>query len=209
MGKLRSHSRSVDADFQPPKGPMTVEQYLNWDTNHLVEYLDGCLEVLETPRIWHQLISGFLYVALVTYSKAHPPAVVVMAPFKLRVGKKRYREPDLLYLQTEWPLEGDDRYWEKADLVMEILSPDRRDRKRDLIEKPKDYARAGVSEYWIVDWEEQCITVLSLEGGTYRTHGVFGAGDAATSVLLPGFAVSVDAVFAAARRNRPRRKRSR
>jgi hypothetical protein len=46
-------------------------------------------------------------------------------------------------------------------------------------------------------WEaegEETMTVLKCESGVYPTHGVFGRGNAATSVLLPGFTVSVDAV---------------
>jgi hypothetical protein len=39
--------------------------------------------------------------------------------------------------------------------------------------------------------------VLTLDGQTYRTHGEFGRGAVATSVLFPGVSVSVDAVFAA------------
>ena len=45
---------------------------------------------------------------------------------------------------------------------------------------------------------EQTIIVLALEDHTYRVHGEFGPGTEATSVLLPGFAVAVDAVFEAA-----------
>jgi Uma2 family endonuclease len=72
-------------------------------------------------------------------------------------------------------------------------------RQRDLIEKRQAYAQAGVSEYWIVDPETETVTVLALDGAEYRVHGEFKSGDSATSVLLPGFAVEVSAVFAAGR----------
>ena len=38
-------------------------------------------------------------------------------------------------------------------------------------------------------------TVLTLAGRVYVEHGVFHRGDTATSLVLPGFCVSVDAVF--------------
>jgi hypothetical protein len=41
------------------------------------------------------------------------------------------------------------------------------------------------------------ILVLTLDGSAYRVHGEFARGATATSLLLPGFTVSVDAVFAA------------
>ena len=74
---------------------------------------------------------------------------------------------------------------------MEVVSGDPEDRKRDLIDKPKDYAQGGVPEYWIIDPEEQCIQVLTLTGKSYRVHGVFRPGQEATSALLAGFAVPV------------------
>ena len=79
---------------------------------------------------------------------------------------------------------------------MEIVSPD--DPERDTVTKPVDYAKVGISEYWIVNPEDETITVLRLEGERYVEHGVFRRGDVATSALLGGFAVSVDAVFDAA-----------
>jgi Uma2 family endonuclease len=63
--------------------------------------------------------------------------------------------------------------------------------------KREEYAAAGIAEYWIVDPREHQILVLTLDGETYRVHGEFGRGATATSRLLPGFSVSVDAVVAA------------
>lgn len=88
-----------------------------------------------------------------------------------------------------------DRYWLWADLVVEIVSPDKPE--RDLVEKRYDYAEAGIPEYWIVNPLDRTMTVLRLDGDAYVEHGVFGRGARATSALLPGFAVEVAAVFAA------------
>jgi Uma2 family endonuclease len=108
----------------------------------------------------------------------------------------RFREPDVFVLMPgrvvdpHLPPNG-------ADLMMEVVSPGSASRQRDLVQKPRDYARAGVQEYWIVDPETETIAVLALNGETYRIHGEFKSGDTATSVLLDGFAVPVSAVFAA------------
>ncbi len=85
------------------------------------------------------------------------------------------------------------QYWLGADLVVEVVSPDKPE--HDLVEKRRDYAEASVPEYWIVDPRSETIAVLRLQDGAYVEHGVFGRGAEATSALLAGFAVDVAAVF--------------
>jgi Uma2 family endonuclease len=85
----------------------------------------------------------------------------------------------------------------KADLVMEVVSEGPENRKRDLVEKRREYAAAGIREYWIVDPQQKSITVLALRDGKYRVHGKYVRGDVAKSALLPGFEVDVTACLAA------------
>jgi Uma2 family endonuclease len=91
------------------------------------------------------------------------------------------------------------KYWNGADLVMEVVSGDAKDRKRDHVDKVNDYALGGIPEYWIIDPEQKVVRVLALDGSAYRVHGEFRAGETATSVLLPGFTLGVDAILAADR----------
>jgi Uma2 family endonuclease len=112
------------------------------------------------------------------------------------VRKGKYREPDLLLVRDANDPRRQNRYWLGADLVIEIVSPDKP--TRDTEEKPRDYAEAGIPEYWIVNPLDETITVLTLHSDAYSTHGVFRRGEAATSKLLAGFAVEVNAVLDAA-----------
>jgi len=41
------------------------------------------------------------------------------------------------------------KYWEGADLVKEVVSGSEDDRQRDLVTKRREYAQAGIPEYWI------------------------------------------------------------
>jgi Uma2 family endonuclease len=81
---------------------------------------------------------------------------------------------------------------------MEVVSEGEENRVRDLDIKRQEYARAGITEYWIIDPQEQHITVLTLDGAVYRVHGAYASGTQAISLLLPGFVVDVAAVFVAA-----------
>lgn len=78
---------------------------------------------------------------------------------------------------------------------MEVVSGGPDDRVRDLVAKRRDYAEAGIPEYWIVDPEAETVTVLRLDGSEYGVHGVFRRGATATSAHYAGLSVAVDAVF--------------
>jgi Uma2 family endonuclease len=180
----------------PRQGEWTESDYLALETNHLVELAEGVLEVLPVPTLLHQLIVSFLYEVLKAFVREHAEGLVLFAPLPVRLGRGKFREPDVVYLRPE-RVQDRPSYPEGADLVMEVLSEGRESRERDLESKGRDYAEAGIDEYWVVDPETRRITVLVLDGSSYREHATFEAGQIATSVLLQGFQVPVDAVFAA------------
>ena len=191
--KLVRHADGLDLDLHPLQGLWTEEQYfaLTNHTNYLIEYSDGELEVLAAPTSRHQVILLLLYDLF--RAVLHPRGKVLVAPLRLQVGSRKYREPDILMLLDATDPRYQDALWLGADLVIEIVSPDRPE--RDTEEKPRDYAAAGISEYWIVNPLSDRISVLALEGNTCNTTGVFGRGDLARSMLLEGFTVPIDAVF--------------
>jgi Uma2 family endonuclease len=181
----------------PPQGEWSEDDYL-WLTDHtrrLVEFTDGHIEILPMPTDEHQRIVLFLYRALYAFLTARGTGIVLVAPLRLRVRSGRYREPDLLLLLSATDARRSNRYWTGADLVLEVVSPD--DPKRDLVRKRREYARARILEYWIVNPATAQIMVLRLEGTAYVEHGMFTRGMQATSGLLEGFTVPVAAVLEA------------
>lgn len=182
----------------PFQGEWTEADYLALDTNRLIELSDGCLEVLPVATVLHQILVAFLFQTLKAHVDPLKIGNVLFAPLPVHLWQGKYREPDVIFYRPARAPNLHGRL-QGADLVMEVVSGSADDRKRDLETKRQEYARAGIAEYWIVDPDEERITVLTLDGQAYLEHGVFGPGSQATSVLLPGFAVSVDAVFAAGR----------
>lgn len=186
------------AHLFPNQGTWSEEEYLALDTNRLIEFSDGYLEFLEMPTQSHQRIVAFLYQALLTFVTAHRwSGEVLFAPLRVRLWPGKYREPDVVFMLDEHAERKGEQFWDGADLVMEVISPD--DRSRDEDVKREEYARAGIPEYWIVDPQHHRITVLNLEKGEYAVHGVFEKGQHASSRLLPGFALDVASVFAVAK----------
>jgi Uma2 family endonuclease len=174
----------------------SVADYLALETNRLIEFSHGQLEVLPVPTKSHQRLVAALFRLLTAYLALSPRGEALFAPYRVQVWPGKFREPDIIFLLTEHASRFGDDYARGADLVVEVVSPD--DRRRDLETKRNEYAQAAIPEYWIVDPEAQRITVLTLAGAEYAVHGEFGAGDQATSPLLSGFAVDVAALFAGA-----------
>lgn len=144
------------------------------------------------PTDEHQTIVLLLYELLVALVRPRGGKVLV-APLRLKVRDDTYREPDIVLLRSAQDPRRQNRFWLGADLVVEVVSPDKPE--RDLVDKRGEYAAAQIPEYWIVNPQNETITVLSLEGSRYVEHGMFRRGATATSVLLEGCSVVVDAVF--------------
>jgi Uma2 family endonuclease len=81
-------------------------------------------------------------------------------------------------------------------IAVEFVSKRSRDRRRDYVEKRREYLAIGVAEYWIIDRFRRRMTVFLKSGdervvsedGVYRTE------------LLPGFELPLAGLFAVADR---------
>lgn len=176
----------------PAQGAWSESDYLDLDTNHLVEFSDGKIEVLPMPSDKHQSIVFFLSVLLGAFARKIG-GKVLFAPLRLRLWPEKIREPDLLFLADANDPRRQNAYWTGADLVVEVVSPD--DPARDLVTKRSEYAKASIPEYWIVDPQAETITVLRLEETAYVEHGAFGRGEIATSAHYADLQAPVSAVL--------------
>ena len=175
----------------PLQGEWSEDDYLNLPDNSRIELVNGRLVFIPMPTISHQIIIAFLYRLLSAYLiETQPEALVLFTSVPVRLAKDLMREPDILVVLKGLASQKEDKFVERPDMVIEVLSPS--NRENDLIDKRVEYAVAKIPEYWIVDPLGKTMTVLTLRKGQYREHGVFAAGTNATSKLLPGFAVNVD-----------------
>lgn len=192
------------AKLFPDQGQWDEGDYLelNRSTNHLIEFDSGTVEVLEMPTRSHKRIVLYLYNGLNQFVGAKGLGEVLVAPYPVRLWRGKFREPDVVFVLAEHAeLLGED-YSDGADLVMEVVSDDRR---RNLETKRKEYARAKIAEYWVTDPRDRRVTVFKRAGSRSTTAGTYGEGETAASVLLPGFEVDVTALFAAGRRGQGHR----
>ena len=73
------------------------------------------------------------------------------------------------------------------ELIIEVLSPEAANEKRDREAKLKLYSRRGVDEYWIVDWRQRRIEVFRREQAQLALAATLMESDILTTPLLPAF----------------------
>ena len=184
------------AKLFPNQGHWAEGEYLDLNTNHLIEFSQGIVEVLPMPSQRHQITAFYLARVLFNFTSKHNLGIVLPAPLKIKLWESKFREPDVVFMFKENKDKLGENYWQGADLVMEIVSPD--DPKRDTEVKRVEYAKASIPEYWLVNPINETITVFMLPAGAdaYEVHGKFGKNEVADSILLTGFKVEVKEVFA-------------
>ena len=85
------------------------------------------------------------------------------------------------------------------ELVVEVLSPGRENERRDREVKLALYARQGVQEYWIVDWQRRAIEVYRRMGDDLPRVATLTGEDVLTTPLLPGFTCPLSGLWAPTR----------
>ena len=206
---MPSHRPSTDqsqeyawevATLFPVQGRWSEEAYLSVTdhTNRVIELVNGRLEFLTMPTEWHQILLKFLFRTLDSFVEDRQLGTVHFVGIRIRINEKTTREPDVVFLCKENYHLRHPRVWQGADLAIEIVSDDPKDRRRDYEEKRDDYAEAGIPECWIVDYEKRVVIVHKLVDGKYQIHGQFQPGTQATSLVVKGYSVDVAALFAAA-----------
>lgn len=155
------------AKIATPEKLLTYEDYAALpDDGCRYELLEGRLSVVPAPFTKHQRGSLNLVYVLKTHVDRRKLGELFEAPFDVILGPHDTVQPDVLFVSREHAGRISERGVEGApDLVIEIVSTG--SASRDWIEKLRIYQRAGVPEYWVVEPEARCITVLVLQGDSY------------------------------------------
>jgi len=182
------------AKLFPPQGEWTEEDYFSLpDTNRLIELSEGKLVMPPHPTPVHQEIVQRLFLKLHAFAEKRDAGRVYLAPLPVRLWPGNIREPDLFFVAKEHRERIKERFCEVPDLVVEVTSPGTR--RADRGEKRKEYALAGVREYWLVDPDRKTIEIYTLKEKGFELAGRYGTGSVASSELLPGLEVAVDEVL--------------
>jgi Uma2 family endonuclease len=161
-----------------------LEEYLAYDngTDTRYEVVNGVLVEMPTENPLNIKIALFLmfqYAKLIPYEQitfknqiavdsqsvtAREPDLVIHSDESLRIVDQQKQA--LLPIDTPLPL-----------LVIEIVSPGdehSENYQRDCIEKPQEYAKRGIPEFWRIDPGREVVSVLTLSGEVYRVKDFRG-----------------------------------
>lgn len=148
--------------LRPPKA-MTVEEWGALDEDIEGELVDGVLEEEEMATFLHEIVVMWVAHALRSWVRRRQ-GYVAGSEAKIAVGPRRGRKPDLsVYLRGKAPALADTLVRIPPHIAVEVVSPRPRDARRDRVEKLRDYARAGVRYYWILDPQLRTLEILERE----------------------------------------------
>jgi Uma2 family endonuclease len=147
------------------KDHYTCADYGVWDEGFRAELIDGRLYIAPPTLMVHQEV--FMNLMCQFYDFVHgSPARMIQRPFCLRLfpqpdeSDDTVLEPDFIVMLDRSNLHQQ-YYGGAPDLVIEIVSPDTA--FMDCVLKQRQYLKAGVREYWLVDQLTRSIEVKLLK----------------------------------------------
>ncbi len=128
-----------------------------------VELRDGVMIVVPSPTYDHQDIGSLLWYWL----RQHAPREYRASQATgVAVSLDNTFEPDVLLVDAD--VSGSKHYSvaEHVTLAVEIVSPGTR--RRDRLEKPAEYAAAGIPHYWRIEQNPVHVFAYDLVDGSYE-----------------------------------------
>jgi Uma2 family endonuclease len=172
---------------------LTYEDYLLLpDDGQRHEIIDGEHYVNPAPSSRHQETVMNLILILAVYVRKNRLGRVYVAPYDVVLSTVDVLQPDVMFISNEREelitkanLQG------APNLVIEVLSPSTR--IVDATLKLQRYDRFGVDEYWLIDPDDQSVTIYRRRDARLEREE---SGDIIQSPILPGLAIATSDIFA-------------
>lgn len=167
------------------------------DDGRRYEIIDGKLFVTRAPHWKHQNVAVKIGMALESWSVQSGLGEAAVNP-GLIFSETDSVIPDVVWAsrdRLEAMLDEAGHLLAAPELVVEVLSPGEKNKRRDKEAKLKVYSTYGVLEYWIADREQRKVEVYRREQGVLKLAMSLYASDELTSPVLPDFRVQVSQFF--------------
>ncbi len=167
------------------------------DDGNRYEIIEGDLYVSKLPSAEHQFVCTQLAHYFQAWNEQSGAGVALISP-GLVFSDDDDVGPDVVWVshgRLAGSLDHAGHFTRAPELVVEVLSPGKRNEYRDRVAKLRLYSRRGVSEYWIVDWMRRLVEVYRREGDSPLHAATVYDGDVLGSPALPGFSGEVAKLF--------------
>jgi Uma2 family endonuclease len=141
-----------------------VEDVLNLpDDAPRVELRDGVMIVVPSPTINHQNIGNLLWWWFRQHASDRFESATALGVI---VSHRDTFEPDVVLLRR--PVVGTNHYFrpEQVVIAVEVVLPGTK--RRDRLEKPAEYAAAGIAHYWRIEQDPVHVYAYDLVDGRYE-----------------------------------------
>ena len=181
------------------KRAFTYADYKGWELKEgeRFELIYGEAYAMASPSLRHQAIQIELSTQFHTFLRGKP-CKAYSAPCDVRLFYEEDEsddtvvQPDIMVICDKNKL-GPEGCRGAPDLVIEILSPS--NTAIEMERKLKLYQEAGVKEYWIVDPENNGLTVYRFEEGAILTY-TLKKDSSVTVGIFPDLNINLKQVFA-------------
>jgi Uma2 family endonuclease len=175
----------------------TADLELFPDDGKRYEIIDGELIVTRAPRWSHQEVTGRIFAAVDSWCQDTELGRAAINPGIIFTDEDNVI-PDVVWASNERLdvlMDEAEHLTGAPELVVEVLSPGKKDEQRDRQLKLKLYSQQGVQEYWIVDKNLRQVQVYRRDNALLTLVVTLQAADSLTSPLLPDFSCPLSRVF--------------
>ena len=149
------------------QGKYTIDDLDQFPENIRVELIDGVVYLLNTLKVIHQMIGGYIYSRLLQHvTEKGGECLPLIAPtgVQLDCDERTLVIPDVMIVCDRDKLIESCVYG-APDFIIEVLSGSTR--RKDAFVKLNKYQNAGVREYWMIDAQKQKVIVYDFEHDEY------------------------------------------
>lgn len=181
---------------------VSYEEFLEFTENSEQQYelIDGELYMMASPGHKHQVVVMEILYRMRQWFE-DKSCIPLTAPYDVKLFNDAEKfeddpnvvQPDVLVICDPETVDEKDRYQGTPTLVVEVLSPSTR--SKDMLKKLSLYSKSGVSEYWVVDMDNNKIMVYYFEEGEIMDLSLYGTGEMVESSYYDGLKVAVDDVM--------------
>lgn len=193
------HEKQEDYSYIGYGKPASFEEFMELrnNTDERIEYIDGQIYFLASPKTIHQIALGNLFAEFYNTFKGKK-CKPFMAPYDIEMKRTPENismvQPDLMIIcDLEEKLGDDDYYKGVPELIVEILS--KSTQMVDIIKKLELYLVCGVKEYWIVNpWNKE-VTVYQFKDSTIQNSKTFKTNEMIQSFIFEDLTVELNDIF--------------